>query len=44
MTREFGFIFDLTKEEIDKVLVAVTSKRNKTHYLSAKAAMELCST
>ena len=42
--REFGFTFNLTKEEIDKVLVAANNKRNKTHYLNTKAAMELCVT
>ena len=41
ITREFGFTLNLTKNEIGKVLVVVSSKRNKTCFLSTKAAMEL---
>ena len=44
VSREFGFKFNLTKEEIDKVLVVANNKRNKTYYISTKDSMELCNT
>ena len=43
-TREFGFTLILAKQEIDKVVVAVSNERKKTHCISTQVAVESHST
>ena len=41
VSREFGFAFNLTEEELMKVLAKVNEKRKNVHRLNIKATMEL---
>ena len=44
ITREFGWTFNLTEDNLKEVLVIVNKKRNGQHYLNRKAAVELYGT
>ena len=44
ITREFGFTFNLTEENLKEVLVIVNQKKKGTHCLNRKAAIELYGT
>ena len=40
-SREFGFTFNLTEEELIKLLAKVNEKMKNTHYVNVKASIEL---